>query len=285
VSAAAAPMPALAARWTLPRQVAAVARVELRRTISWRTVWLLLMAFAPVVIVTAHALFDEHGMQGAHRFEEETLILSGIIQIYYVRAGIFFGCLGVFLRLVRGEVAERTLHYLYLAPIRREAIVVGKYLAGALTTTLLFSIAVTGAFVAMYAHFPFGRAFLADGPGLVHLRVYLLVVALACLGYGAVFLAFSLLFRNPVVPAVLLLLWETVNGALPVWLKHVSVTFYLKPLFPVELPATGILRLFTVVAEPTPAWLAVSGLLVFAAVVVALACWRMRAIEVSYSTE
>ena len=153
------------------------------------------------------------------------------------------------------------------------------------TTVLVFGTGVLASFLLMYGHFGEGRAFLAHGPGPAHLRLDLLVVGLACLGYGAVFLAFSLLFKNPVVPAVALLFWEGVNGALPAWLKHVSVTFYLKPLFPVELPMKGVLSLFTVVAEPTPVWLAVSGLFAFTFLVVALACWRMRGIEVSYSAD
>ena len=137
----------------------------------------------------------------------------------------------------------------------------------------------------MYAHFPAGRAFVLDGPGASHLATYLMVTALACIGYGAVFVALSLLVKNPVVPSVMLLVWEGINGALPVWLKHLSVTFYLKPLFPVELPIEGILGLFTVVAEPTPPWLAVSGLLAFAALVLAFACWRIRRLEVLYSAD
>jgi hypothetical protein len=76
------------------------------------------------------------------------------------------------------------------------------------------------------------------------------------------------------------LLWEGINGVLPVWLKRLSVTFYLKPLFPVELPVAGITGLFTVVAEPVPAWLAVTGLLAFSSLVVVYACWRMRRLEV-----
>ena len=122
-------------------------------------------------------------------------------------------------------------------------------------------------------------------PGLAHLAAYLLVTALACLGYGAVFLALSLVFKNPIVPAVVVLLWEGINGVLPVWLKRFSVTYYLKPLFPVELPVEGISGLFTVVAEPVPPWLAVAGLVLFAGAVVAVACWRIRYAEVSYSTE
>jgi len=261
-------------------QAWAVARMELRRGISWRSLWVLVMAFAPVVIVAAHA-FGDH----THHLEDETLVLNGIVQLYYVRFGIFFGCLGLFLRLVGGEVAERTLHYLFLAPLRREALLVGKFVAGVLTAVLVFGTGVTASVLLMYGHFAEGRTFLAHGPALAHLRLDLLVVLLACLGYGAVFLAFSLLFKNPVVPAVLLAFWEGVNGVLPAWLKHLSVTFYLKPLFPVELPITGAWSLFTVVAEPTPVWLAVSGLIAFTCVVVALACRRMRRIEVSYSSD
>jgi ABC-type transport system involved in multi-copper enzyme maturation permease subunit len=261
-------------------QAWAVARMELRRGVSWRSLWVLMMAFAPVVIIAAHALEDH-----MHRLDEETLILNGIVQIYYVRCGIFFGCLGLFLRLVRGEVAERTLHYLFLAPVRREALLLGKFVAGVLTTVLVFGTGVTASVLLMYGHFAEGRAVLAHGPALAHLRLDLLVVLLACLGYGAVFLAFSLLFKNPAVPGVLLAFWEGVNAALPAWLKHLSVTFYLKPLFPVELPMKGILSLFTVVAEPTPRWLAVTGLLVFTGLVVTFACGRMRRIEVSYSSD
>ena len=68
-------------------------------------------------------------------------------------------------------------------------------------------------------------------------------------------------------------------------MKRLSVTFYLKPLFPVELPVQGILGLFTVVAEPVAAWLAVAGLLAFALAVVVFACWRVRRLEISYSTD
>jgi ABC-type transport system involved in multi-copper enzyme maturation permease subunit len=261
-------------------QAWAVARMELRRGVSWRSLWIIVMAFAPVAIIAAHALGDD-----THHLEDEALVLNGIVQLYYVRCGIFFGCLGLFLRLVRGEVAERTLHYLFLAPLRREALLAGKFLAGVLTTFLVFGTGVTASVLLMYGHFGQGRAVLAHGPGLAHLRLDLLVVLLACLGYGAVFLAFSLLFKNPVVPAVLLAFWEGLNGALPAWLKHLSVTFYLKPLFPVELPMKGVLSLFTVVAEPTPRWLAVTGLLVFTGVVVTFACWRMKRIEVSYSSD
>lgn len=263
------------------RQAFEVLLMELGRGHSvWRNLWLPFMAFAPPFIISMHALHDTRC-----KLEMDTLVLAGIIQLFYLRFAIFFGCLGVFLRLIRGEVAEHTLHYLFLAPLRREVLVLGKFLAGTLTTVVVFGMGIATSFVLMYAHFPAGRAFLGDGAGAAHLRTYLLVGALACLGYGAVFLALSLLMRNPVVPAVVFLVFEGINNALPVWLQRVSVVHYLKPLMPVELPPVGLLALFTVVGEPTPAWIAVAGLLVFTTLVLVFACWRIRGMEVSYTSD
>jgi hypothetical protein len=262
-------------------QVWEVMRAELARGLSpWRNLWLFAFALAPAAIIAAHAVHDRN-----HRLEDETLVLAAVVQIFYVRCGIFFGCLGIFVRLFRGEVAERTLHYAFLAPLRRESLVVGKFAAGAVVALAFFGSGLLASFAILYAHFPAGRAFVLRGPGLSHLGLYLLVVALACIGYGAVFLALSLVFKNPIVPAVVVLLWEGINGVLPAWLKQFSVTFYLKPLFPVELPIVGFFRLFTVVAEPVPPGLAVAGLILFAGAVVAAACWRIRYAEVSYSAD
>ena len=53
----------------------------------------------------------------------------------------------------------------------------------------------------MYGHFgPAGRAYVFAGPGLGQLAAYLSVTALACLGYGSIFLALSLVFKNPILP-------------------------------------------------------------------------------------
>lgn len=267
--------------WTLRRrQMLALMGQEMARGLSLRRgLWLLVLAFAPTFIILMHAIHDN-----SHSLEDETLILGVIIQLYYVRCGIFVGCLGLAMRLIRGEMSEKTLHYPLLAPLRREVLMVGKFLAAALTAILTFGGAVLASFLLMYAHFDAGRAFLKEGGGWGHLGWYLLVTVLGCLGYLSVLLALSLTFKNPVVPAALFIVWEGINAFLPAGLKHFSVTFYLKPLFPVQLPMRG-LDLLTVMAEPTPVWLAVAGLLVFTAMVLAVACWRVRTLEISYSSD
>jgi hypothetical protein len=53
----------------------------------------------------------------------------------------------------------------------------------------------------------------------------------------------------------------------------------------VQLPAEGLLALFTVVATPVPAIVAVLGLLCVTAAVIVFACLRIRTFEITYSTD
>ena len=81
---------------------------------------------------------------------EDTNVLAGIVQLYYVRLGIFFGCLGIFSRLIRGEMIERSLHYYLLSPVRREVILLSKFFADAVSAVVLFGVAMMLTFVLMY---------------------------------------------------------------------------------------------------------------------------------------
>lgn len=66
-------------------------------------------------------------------------------------------------------------------------------------------------------------------------------------------------------------------------LKKFSIIFYLKSLCPVQIPAEGPLAIIAVAAEPTPAWLAIPGLLILSALVLAYAAKQAHKLEVSYS--
>jgi len=266
-------------RWSLwASQVAAVLRIELKKSM-WmrRSIWIYFLALGPAFVVGLHALLDRAHMN----IEEDTTVLAGIFQIYYLRLGIFFGCMGLFTWLFRGEVVEKSLHYYFLAPMRRELLIIGKFLAGFMATAFIFGTGVFLSFALLYARFgAAGRAFVFDGPGLGQLLAYLSVTLLACVGYGSVFL--SLVIKNPILPGVVVLLWETFHAVLPPLLQKLSVTFYLKQLTPVSIPPEGILALFTVTAEPVPAWLAVPGLLCLCTAILIFACRKIRRTEINY---
>lgn len=260
------------------------ARIEIRRNLFTRRAWwVYFLAFIPVVIILIHLLVDKHS--GAD-LSEDTQVLAGVVQLYYIRLGIFFGCLGIFSRLIRGEMIERSLHYYLLSPVRREVILLAKFFAGAVSAVMVFGAAMIADFALMYAGYgAAGQDYMLHGPGLGQIEAYLLITVLACLGYGSIFLLLSLMFRNPMPGAMLLLGWEAINPVLPSLLQKLSVASYLRHLMPVSVPAEGIFALLTVETEPVSAWVAVLGLLVLIAAVLVYSCIRMRQLEIRYTTE
>ncbi|MGC2528737.1 MAG: ABC transporter permease [Candidatus Acidiferrum sp.] len=267
-------------------QISVLVRNEVRRNLfTRRRIWVYFLALVPVVILVIHNIFNAYHPNPLN-IEDETEVLAGIIQLYYFRLGIFFACMGIFTWLFRGEIVERTLHYQFLVPVRKEVLVVGKFLAGAIISIVLFETAVLACFCLTYSRFgAAGRSYIFDGPGLGQLGSYLLVTALACLGYGAVFLALSLLFKNPIIPGAMLMGWEAIAPIFPAWAQRLSVTFYLKHLCPVTLPVSGPMAIFTVVAEPVSPFVAVFGLLCLTIAILVLACFLIHRIEITYTAE
>ena len=148
----------------------------------------------------------------------------------------------------------------------------------------LFGSAIVADFALMYAGFgAAGRDYIFNGPGLGQLEAYLAIIVLACLGYGAVFLLLSMMFRNPIPAAMLVLGWEAINPVLPSLLQKLSVASYLRHLMPVTVGAEGIFALLTVETEPVSGWAATLGLLVLIIVVLSYSCYRIRTLEIRYT--
>lgn len=209
------------------------------------------------------------------------LLFATVFQFFYLRLAVFFGCLGIFMNLFRGELLDKSLHFYFLSPVRRSHILAGKFLAGLAAAVVIFC---GSAAVQIWL---LGRQ--PGVSGLGHMGAYLGVTALACLGYGAVFLAAGLNFKNPIVPAVVLLLWESVNPFLPALLKKISVIYYLTQLCPVSVASgPGVSPLFALLVA-APAAISKSaaliGLLVVAAVVLVYSARRVRRLEIDYSAD
>jgi ABC-type transport system involved in multi-copper enzyme maturation permease subunit len=265
-------------------QAQRVTRIELKRNLlSWKAIWIYFLSFAPTVIIAIHVLVDSHP---AFQMSDDTEVLAGIVQLYYVRLGIFFGCLGIFSRLIRGEMIERSLHFYLLSPVRREVLLLAKFAAGSISAVALFGTALVGDFTLMYAGYgAAGRDYIFNGPGMSHLEAYGAIIVLASLGYGAVFLLLSMMFRNPIPAAMLVLGWEAINPVLPSLLQRLSIASYLRHLMPVHVQGQGIFALLTVETDPVSGWTAALGLMLLTATVLAYSCYRMRTLEIRYTTE
>ena len=222
---------------------------------------------------------------------EDAIMFAGVFQFFFIRLAVFFGCLGIFMNLFRGEVLDRSLHFYFLAPVRREVLMAGKFLAGLLTTCVIFVTSELLQIVAFTWHFSpnMRHLYLYQNHGLAHAMTYLGVTALACLGYGAFFLAAGMLFRNPILPAAAILIWEGVNPFLPPLLKPFSVIFYLKSLCPVNVPTPPgtppLLAMLISNPDPVPGAIAVIGVVVVALLALCASGFQVRRMEIDYSTE
>jgi ABC-type Na+ efflux pump permease subunit len=223
-------------------------------------------------------------------FEEDRMIFAGIFQYFYLRLAIFFGCLGMFMYLFRGEMTNRTLHYWLLAPARREVLLAGKYAAGLIGSAVIFGGGALLAFAAMvWPHDPVEVQAYWNAGGLAHAGWYAAAAALGCVGYGSVFLAVGLFVRNPIIPAAVLLAWEGAAGILPHVLQKVSVLYYVQSLCPVPAPmdsdAPTLIRLLAAPAAPASRPGAVLGLVLLSAFALWIASRAVRRMEISYGAE
>jgi hypothetical protein len=223
-------------------------------------------------------------------FEEDRMIFAGIFQFFYLRLAVFFGCLGMFMYLFRGEMTNRTLHFWLLAPARREVLLAGKYAAGLVASAVIFGGGALLASAAMiWPHDPVEVQAYWNAGGLGHLFWYAAAAVLGCVGYGSVFLAVGLHVRNPIVPAAVLLAWEGAANVLPHVLQKVSILFYLQSLCPVPAPMDGdapaLIRLIASPAAPASRPGAILGLLVLTALVLWIASRAVRRMQISYGAE
>jgi F5/8 type C domain-containing protein len=243
----------------------------------------------------ARLLFVDGKLQrrDVHRvldFEEDRMIFAGIFQYFYLRLAIFFGCLGIFMYLFRGEMSNRTLHFWFLAPARREVLLAGKYAAGLIASAVIFGGGALLTLAAMlWPHEAVEVQSYWSAGGVGHVFWYATAAALGCVGYGSVFLAVGLYVRNPIIPAAVLLVWEAINGILPHALQKLSVLYYLQSLCPVPAPMDNgvplLIRLMAAPAAPASRPEAILGLVLLTAFVLWIASHAVRRMEISYGAE
>ena len=267
--------------WSLWRhQIAAILRLDLEKNFfGKRSILVYLLASMPVGLLIMVEIVNPLGRDLSQYQNIFAFIYSGLI----LRTVIFFGCAWIFMNLFRGEIVDRSLHYYFLSAVRRDVLVAGKYISGLLTSIVLFTTVTVACMLLIF--FPHAYAastrFFLDGAGMGQLLSYAGITMLACVGYGAFFLVVGLFIRNPIIPALVLYGWEWINFLLPPLLKKISVIHYLNSLMPVPISEGP----FAVVAEPTPWWISVPGLLIVTALVLIVASSRIRRMEIRYGSD
>ena len=267
------------------RQIQGVVRMELGKTMfSSRAFPVWLLAGLPPVLSLLFTFVVTALGDNARVFEDnvEAANVFGKVFESMTLAIVYPGCALIFMNLIRGEVLDRSLHFYFLAPVRREVLLAGKFVAGWISASLIFIASIVASLVLFYCAPGFGEGLrYLTSAGIGHLFSYVTMTSLACLGYGAVFLLFGLLLRNPVVPAVLFLGWEYVRQFLPTLYQKISVIYYLDGLRPFRSPKS----VWAIIPDPISPWLGIPGLIIFSAIVLSIAGLRIRKMEVFYGDD
>ncbi len=276
--------------WALwRRQIATVVQLEIKKNfLGKRAVLIYLFALIPPALLAFIALIltfvDVPDADSEWRnVAEANRIFAFIFQILILRTIIFFGCAWIFMNSFRGEVIDRSLHYYFLSPVRREVLVVAKFIAGVAASIVFFTLTTALSIFFMYVTRDAGQVsdYFTNGAGITHTATYIGITWLACVGYGALFIVIGLVFRNPILPALTIYGWEFINFLLPPLLKRASVIYYLQSLTPIKI-SEGT---FAFIAEPSSAFVSIGGLLIFVVVMLIIASWRIRSMEISYGND
>jgi ABC-type transport system involved in multi-copper enzyme maturation permease subunit len=163
-----------------------------------------------------------------------------VVAIYYVRNVLPLAALFYATALIADEVDGKTLTYLITRPVRRSAILVGKF-AAYLATTL--SLTLPAAVITFFLLATAGGG-AGIGGRVPDLFRDLGVMALALLAYGGLFTLLGVVFRRPVIPGLLFLyVWELVAN-LPGYMPRFTLTAWLRSLIKHRPPQEGLAEVF-----------------------------------------
>jgi ABC-type transport system involved in multi-copper enzyme maturation permease subunit len=229
---------------------------------SRRSVFLGLLVGGPVVLALAIRVLTTPELTSGIRVtgvQVDGASLFGVmIWLLYIRfvvpvLGIFYGT-----ALIADEVDDKTITYLFTRPIPRDAVLMGKYLAYLICTTLLVlpSVVLVYFFVIPVNGGHIGEAF----PSLV---VDLGVIAVGLAAYGSVFALIGARLRRPLVVGLVFAFgWEPAVLLFPGYLKRLTVGYYLQGLVPHTMPQDSTLSAWMQMFTDTPTLAASLGSLV-----------------------
>jgi ABC-type transport system involved in multi-copper enzyme maturation permease subunit len=208
---------------------------------SRRTVFMALVVGGPVLIALIYRVLlmvvsgDELRVGGLGRQASGVEIFGALVWIFYVRFSVPVLALFYGTALIADEVEDRTITYLFTRPVRRGAVLLGKYLAYLTCTVFVVLPSIMIVFF-LVAGGPAGIA--AGFPSLVA-DLGILAVGLAV--YGALFAWVGALVKRPLVTGLVFLFgWEPAVLVIPGYLKKFTVQHYLQALVPHSMPSDGL---------------------------------------------
>jgi len=237
---------------------------------SRRTIFMALVVGSPVLVAVVARTVQSMGtaplrVNGA---QVDSLSMFGAI-VWLLFISFIVPVLGVFYgtSLIADEVDDKTITYLFTRPVRRGAVIVGKFIAYLMCTTL---VVLPSVMVVYFLMVPFGQV-AGSFPSLV---IDLGVLGLGLAAYGALFALVGAALKRPLVVGLVFVFgWELVALVIPGSLRFFTLAYYLQTLVPHSMPTGNAVSLLqgAMFRDPPSAATSIGCLLLIMAVSLVLA--------------
>ena len=231
---------------------------------SRRTIFMALVVGSPVLVALVARIVQSAGIAPlrVNGVQVDAVSMFGAI-IWLLFLWFIVPVLGVFYgtSLIADEVDDKTITYLFTRPVRRGAVVVGKYMAYLLCTTL---VVLPSVMIVYFLMVPFRQI----PASFISLVIDLGVLGLGLAAYGALFALIGAAVKRPLVVGLVFVFgWELVTLVMPGYLKRFTLAYYLQTLVPHAMPTGDTVSLLQGAVFREPPSVAVSiGVLVLAIV-------------------
>jgi ABC-type transport system involved in multi-copper enzyme maturation permease subunit len=224
---------------------------------SRRTIFMILVVGAPVLIALilrglvflGAPILDEGNIQHQGQGVRMTgpAIFGLMIWVFYLRftvpvLGVFYGT-----SLMADEVEDKTITYLFTRPIRRGAVLIGKYLAYLACTVFVVLPSVMLVYLLVV---PMQGTL---GGSFVDLLKDLALLAIGLAVYGSLFAFIGAKFKRPLLVGLVFIFgWEQAALAFPGYLKQFTIAYYLQAMVPHAMPNDGVVSLIQGIFRESP---------------------------------
>jgi ABC-2 type transport system permease protein len=219
---------------------------------SRRTIFLAIVVGCPVLVAAVIRIVDTAGIvpfkiNGTRL--DYSAIFGGMIWLLFLRfivpvLGVFYGT-----SLIADEIEDKTITYLFTRPVRRSAVLVGKYIAYLVCTTL---VVLPGVMLAYFLIVPFNQV----ASSFTMLLTDLGLLALGLAAYGGLFALVGTVLKRPLVAGLVFAFgWEQFALIMPGYVRRFTLMYYIQSLVPHAMPAEGVQSLLQAFFSDTPSTL------------------------------
>lgn len=196
---------------------------------SRRTIFMAIVVGAPLLVALVMRIIQMLGFQALTingRAVEPDSMFGVLIWALYLRVivpvlGVFYGT-----SLIADEVEDKTITYLFTRPVRRSAILVGKYIAYLACTTLVVLPSIMLVYFLLVPFAQIGASFRA-------LLIDLGLLAIGLAAYGAVFALVGVVVKRPLIAGLIFAFgWEQIALVIPGSVRQFTLMYYLQALVP-----------------------------------------------------